>query len=143
MADFGDGVLEAMVETAAFILRGGRAENTESIFFRMLLQADKASALRNAIDCLKEARPCAATFVTKTDAFGLLPSAPFVYWVSGSTIRTLSKRGPLEGGMAKVRVGLQTGEDARFLRLIWEVPDPPSEEASVTATRSKPTSSSR
>ena len=61
------------------------------------------------------------TFIIDTRYFELLASRPFAYWISGHIINKLSQFPPIEDEYGQVKVGLQTGEDARFLRLLWEV----------------------
>ena len=122
MADLGEGVLEAMVETAAYTLRKPNGRQSESIFFRNLLSSNKSAALLLSIEDVTARTLNDNTFIISTDEFSRLPSSPYAYWVESSIIRALTKEHRLEGNEGKVRVGLQTSDDTRFLRLIWEVP---------------------
>ena len=122
MADFGDGVLDATVETAAYVLARQTAPNALSVFFRTLLSLSKARDLLQSIQRLARGERDPNTFLTRTRAFDEIHNSPYAYWVPPRTITMLNKFAPIEGSIASVRVGLQTGEDVRFLRMIWEVP---------------------
>ena len=52
--------------------------------------------------------------------FDAIPGSPWVYWVSDN-IRDLFESLPKLGDVAEPRVGLQTVDNARFLRYWWEV----------------------
>jgi hypothetical protein len=121
MADLGEGVLEAMVETAAYILRKMGNQQEAAIFFRELLSSDKPVTLLQSIQEVGTGYLNNYTFLIHTNEFSQLPGSPYAYWVESSTIQTLTKEPRLEGNAGIVRVGLQTGNDTRFLRLIWEV----------------------
>jgi hypothetical protein len=121
LADLGDGVLEAVVETAAYILTH-KSHLKNSIFFRALLSTNKASCLLEQIESVSRSDPNEDIFVMNTDSFSSLTGAPYAYWISADIINRLTIPPRLEGSVGKVRVGLQTSGDARFLRLIWEVP---------------------
>jgi hypothetical protein len=55
-------------------------------------------------------------------SFRLIPGSPFSYWV-GNAVRRLFRDLPaLESDKRKVRQGLATADDFRFVRLWWEVP---------------------
>src|SRR5207244_2401073 len=103
-------------------LRKPDISRNESLFFRNLLSPSKASALLLSVGDVKRNILNHNTFIINTAEFSRLPGSPFAYWVESSTIRSLTKEHRLEGNAGKVRVGLQTGDDTRFLRLIWEVP---------------------
>jgi hypothetical protein len=122
MADFGDGVLDATVETAAYVLSKQTGSHSFSVFLRILLSVSKATDLLHSIQRLPIGETDSNTFLTHTHAFDEIHNSPYAYWVPHKTISLLNKFDPIEGSIASVRVGLQTGEDARFLRMIWEVP---------------------
>jgi hypothetical protein len=54
--------------------------------------------------------------------FGGLAETPFAYWVPDKVRQILTKLPSLEPTHAEVRVGAQTSDDFRFLRLWFEVP---------------------
>jgi len=116
-ADLGYGVLDAMVETAAYTLsRDG--SNTPATFIRALRDEDKASALGEAAQNPKDSR----RFVVAPESFSQVPNSPLCYWVSDRVRRLFVDLPPFEGDGRTARVGLQTSDDFRFVRLWWEVP---------------------
>ena len=121
LADLGDGVLEAMVETAIYVLARRRRSDSSSLFFRILVDEDKAEVLRNVTRECSEGRISGRAFVASPESFEALGGAPYAYWVSNSTIQCLSAHPRIEGNKAEIRVGMQTGDDFRFLRCFWEV----------------------
>jgi len=125
-ADLGSGVLDsALVETAAYVLEKADQqidvnEIEHSLFIRLLSSEKKAESLRECLHQPADSRGIA--FVVKTHSFQTVPGSPFSYWVSDA-IRNLFKRfPPCEAPDREVKVGLQTGDDFRFLRGWWEVP---------------------
>ena len=121
-ADLGEGVLDAMVETSIYVITKNISESNRSVFMRLLVETDKENELQMLSDeCLSAGRSD-KLFVAETKKFSLLRGAPFAYWISARTIKLLANTSPIEGNLAAIRVGLQTGDDRRFLRLIWEVP---------------------
>ena len=87
-------------------------------FFRVLDVPidEKADALRAAVR-----RDCESVEVDPSE-FRSVPGSPFAYWTS-STLRALySRNEPFECAPRIVRQGGVTGNDARFLRVHWEVP---------------------
>ncbi len=63
---------------------------------------------------------CGWFFLVPQDAFHQIPGSPIVYWVSDK-FRDLFVRGTPLGELVDARVGLQTSDNARFLRRWWEV----------------------
>jgi hypothetical protein len=52
-----------------------------------------------------------------------LPTQTLAYWAPPALLRAYETLPPLEPTYGEVRKGLATGDDARFLRYWWEVPD--------------------
>ena len=122
LADLGEGVLEAMVETAIYVMTGNRRGESEPLFFRLLIDDEKGELLKQLIQECLDARVSDRTFVINPRHFETLSGNPYAYWVSKATIEVLSRHPRIEGTKGAIRVGLQTSEDFRFLRLLWEVP---------------------
>jgi len=125
MVDLGVGVLEAAVETAAYIINTTPRANSDTLFIRTLLTDDKATTILDTIAELGKSFPNEFLFIINPKSFSKLSSSPYCYWVNSQTIELLSKYPILEGTSGTVRVGLQTGDDWRFLRMLWEI-DPTS-----------------
>ena len=119
-ADLGDGVLDAMVETAAYTIS---KSNYNSDFYRLVVEKDKESKLLEA---------CSGQFIQNVSfivdprSFRKLDGSPYCYWTDSSVVEKISLSG-IDPLASVVKVGLQTGDDFRFLRNYWEVPSNSSE----------------
>ncbi|WP_028784628.1 BREX-1 system adenine-specific DNA-methyltransferase PglX [Thalassobacillus devorans] len=141
MADLGEGVLDATVETAAYIMTSEKPYFSYSTFYRLLIERKKENELYKLINSpLKEDN---RVFRINPATFNRLSGSPFAYWVSSDSIKKLEKFPEIEGNKASVSVGLQTGQDFRFLRLFWEVDpskltlSPPLENKKVSSSRDR------
>lgn len=118
MADLGGGVLDAMVETAAYVM--GRQNNPTSVFLR----ATKASADDKEMTLLKALTTGTNRFEQKTDRFGVITNEPLSYWVDEKTLRLFESSSSFESGQRTAKQGLATSDNFRFLANYWEiVPD--------------------
>ncbi|MDR5879664.1 BREX-1 system adenine-specific DNA-methyltransferase PglX [Caballeronia sp. LZ032] len=119
--DLGQGVLDAMVETAAVTWERNHGKGDEAIFFRELNRVDKNSGLLESIHLLKSGRGGNNLFMKRVEQFSVFDDMPYVYWISDSIARKIAAHPAVEPLECSIRVGLQTGDDFRFLRLWWEV----------------------
>ncbi|MDL1870019.1 type II restriction endonuclease subunit M [Gammaproteobacteria bacterium PRO6] len=91
-----------------------------TIFLRVQGASDLAcQLLRSCIDV----RSCRANndiFVLDDSVFSEIPGSPFAYWSSSSLRSNYVSRDAFEHGQRFARVGLQTSDDFRFVRLWWE-----------------------
>ncbi|MBJ6799740.1 BREX-1 system adenine-specific DNA-methyltransferase PglX [Geomonas propionica] len=123
LADLGDGVLDAMVETATYVISKGTRNSSESDFIRALLEDNKDDVLKAEVESIRQGQASERVFLIAPEEFSRLKGSPYAYWVMDETIQTLGDFPQLEGNKASIRVGLQTGEDNRHLRLLWEIPN--------------------
>lgn len=91
-----------------------------SLFLRLLNESDKATALGEVSAKLRKQEIDARVYQIQSDAFDAVPGKPFAYWVSDAVRETFRRMPPVEGMGKSVRVGLQTGDDFRFVRGWWE-----------------------
>ena len=93
-----------------------------TLFFRLLAAGDKAAALADAVDSVREGRgPVPSVHQADPQSFRQIPGSPFAYWVGEAIRRKFVELPPFEGEGRTVRLGLSTKNDARFVRLFWEV----------------------
>lgn len=119
-ADLGYGVLDtAMVETAAYCL--SNQTNGEALFFRLLTSEDKTEDLTEAIAAIHQGKDHPIIFSTAPTSFLQVSGSPFAYWVSERIRHLFAELPSFENDERTVRVGLQTGDDFRFVRTWWEV----------------------
>jgi hypothetical protein len=136
LADLGEGVMEqAMVEAAAYVISPRPpAEDTRARFLRIVTASDPAIALADAIKNTHSS----SSFDVPLRTFDGIPGTPVAYWVAQSTVEKLLAAPAFEPSNGKVRVGLQTGDDFRFVRAWWEIDEskltrPPAEAEGETA----------
>jgi hypothetical protein len=92
----------------------------KTVFLRALEAENKAATLRTAI-VAPEAAMGRVRFEVDVRTFATVPRAPFAYWV-GERLRNLFVEcEPFEGHGRAARVGVQTSDDARFVRAWWAV----------------------
>ena len=96
---------------------------SEALFLRLLPYDDKSVALTEAINAVQEGCSLNSdTYVVDPVSFSQIPGSTFAYWVSNAVFRLFSKFEKFESEKRSIRVGLQTSDDFRFVRLSWEVP---------------------
>ncbi len=69
-----------------------------------------------------EAEPSELAIYVSSDKFRALPRAVLAYWVSDEIVNLFSAAPKLEAEGRTSRVGLQSSDNYRFLRLHWEIP---------------------
>lgn len=114
-ADLGDGVLDAMVETAAYTIS---KSCDSSQFYRLVVDEDKESKL---LELCRGQFVKNTSFIVNPKSFRKLEGSPYCYWADSDVVSKIARPG-IEPSAAVVKVGLQTGDDFRFLRNFWEIP---------------------
>jgi hypothetical protein len=125
-ADLGAGVLDsALVETAAYVVETISSQSDlnrdkDSIFIRLLSSQDKDKDLEDSVRLSLDLR--GVVYIVKALSFRTVPGSPFSYWVSDKIRKLFERFPPFEAVDRDVKVGLQTGDDFKFVRGWWEVP---------------------
>lgn len=90
----------------------------KTVFIRAIEAAvdEKAAVLRRAVKGDSSGR-----YVRDISSFNDVPRSPFAYWASEGLNRCFSTFSPLQAECRDARVGAQTSDDLRFLRLSSEV----------------------
>jgi hypothetical protein len=115
--DLGEGVLDdAMVETCLYTIENNLPIN--SSLFGVKGQEDLLDLVEKANGDTVEA---ATLYRIDQREFGLIDGSPFAYWLEPELFQLSKKFPSLENSGVHVRVGLQTGDDFRFIRCRWEV----------------------
>jgi hypothetical protein len=127
LAQYDYGLFDARVDTVAFVLRrqpdSNIRRNNLGFYFRLVKQPDNESKRRRFEECLAQLRKGEfdpAVFRYRQSNFNAIPGSPWVYWITHG-IRKLFETLPKLEDIALPRVGLQTGQNFRFLRYWWEV----------------------
>lgn len=112
-----DSIGGEVVSTTAFILEQGRSPGRQSCYLRLVegsSEAEKEELLAEAV------RGSAPRFTSTARELASVPGARIAYWLSPAMLRVFAEGSPL-GEIAAPRVGLQTGDNLRFLRHWFEV----------------------
>ena len=114
---------ESLVDTAMFTMEKNR-NPAKGIFYRLVnfdrRQGEKREKLAEAVKKLKRADSPSYVFKVDQREFKAIPGSPFVYWISDKLRETFAQEEPLDE-IAGVAQGLATADNARFLRMWWEV----------------------
>lgn len=92
-------------------------------YFRLVKEPDsesKRQRFEQAFSRLRSSELDSAIFCYQQGDFEVISSSPLVYWIN-PVIRQQFLELPKLEEVAKPRVGLQTGDNLRFLRFWWEV----------------------
>lgn len=93
-------------------------------FLRLLAEKEKSTALLATCAAVRAGQSESRVFHVQPDSFRAVPGAPFAYWV-GDQLRDLFSNLPaFERHDRTAKAGLATNDDARFLRLFWEIAAP-------------------
>lgn len=114
-----DSIGGAVVSTTAFVLEPHRDTARAAEFVRVVdgeNEAAKQAALQEAV----HTATCEWRYVASAKDFAKVPGAPIAYWLTESMREAFSKGCPLRD-IAEPRKGMDTGDNARFLRGWWEV----------------------
>ncbi len=117
LIDFGLGVLDAMVETAAWV---ARANPPSQASFWDWTREDKMALNDKALSLLfgDERQP---PTLAPLEQFRVLPFGLFSYWCPPEVLVAVSHLHSFEPSFGESVKGLTTFDDFRFIRLMWEV----------------------
>ena len=90
--------------------------------FRLLDAESPAGPLAEAVRQVNVGQGGAVVFTLDPVSFKQVPNAPFAYWVEEKVRRLFKDLPAFESANRTARVGLQTGDDFRFVRCWWELP---------------------
>ena len=128
-ADLGLGVLDdALVEVAAYVIEKGKAEGVITYATRHLSTREKEKALREDVDRLINKLGAGSNFVSfKQELIHYIPDLTFAYWAPAEILSTYVTNKNFGDKVGQVSVGIQTGDNFRFVRLYWEAPNNPKD----------------
>lgn len=94
-----------------------------TIFLRLLDDVDKAAALLSAVNHVKAGTPGSTVFSLPPESFRSIPTSPFAYWVSDCVRDSFRRNSSMNSTEREAWMGLSTGANFQWLRLLWEVPN--------------------
>lgn len=92
-----------------------------TIFLRLLDDKDKSASMLASCNSVRTGSKDERTYQVSPTSFSKVPGAPFAYWVSDAVRGLFRALSAFEGDERTAKVGLQTGDDFRFVRGWWEV----------------------
>jgi len=115
--DLGEGVLDdAMVETCLYTIE--KNSPCGNSLFGSKGQGDLINLVQKVNGGVDDTTKL---YSIDQSEFGLIDGSPFAYWLEPELFQLGQKLPSLEEAGVHVRVGLQTGDDFRFVRLVWEL----------------------
>ena len=101
-----------VVQTTSFVLRNTRIQGYAGTYCRLIEPTTQQG---------KEDMFLAGgnRYFTSEENFSKIPGSPIAYWVNSTAIKAFQNK--LIGDVATASVGIQTGDNASFLRLWWEI----------------------
>ncbi len=132
LAEFGDGILDnAKVRTVGTVLRKGEFEAKKGRFIR-LYDIDTYQKETKYLETISKLDlEFSRLFSRNLKTFSDIPGSPISYWAPSEFLElhnTETKLDPETASIdgkrsSSVKTGLQTGNNERFVRKYWEVPD--------------------
>ncbi|AXG08429.1 BREX-5 system adenine-specific DNA-methyltransferase PglX [Haloplanus rubicundus] len=132
--EFGYDILDnATVGTVGTVVRSSTKSNQLGSFIRLpdVDKSNKESKFLDASFTRKQQSDIQRYYVRELSEFGIIPGAPLSYWVPKDLRSLYSAEVVLDAENGRVdreslggaKVGLQTGNDGRFIRRFWETPN--------------------
>ena len=121
VADLGYGVLDAMVETAAYTLDKNTEDDT-LIAVSALTSINKQEVIAAGIEAILSASFSRGVHLAHHASLRELPGGVLAYWLPASFLSRVLTLPRMQSSSVEVFSGLQTDDDFRFLRAWWECP---------------------
>jgi hypothetical protein len=122
LADLGMGVLDALVETALFVL--SKVQSGFAITFDLLsTPKDRAAEqLLSKVTAVADGATPVNLFVSNPHAFQSIPGSPICYRIPAGFLATFAEHPRMERNSFVFRSTSPNYDDFRFIRLRWEAP---------------------
>jgi len=112
-----DSIDGEVVQTTAFVLGKGYDEAYKGTFLRLVDGKNEGEKERQYLDYLRKGHNLHRA---NSSDFKKIPGSPIAYWASDK-VRGIFEQNPPLSEVGNAKVGLQTGDNDRFLRLWHEV----------------------
>lgn len=117
MVHFGRGVFGSDFGTTSFVVLKSHIRDYISTYRRLFEKQGAVDSVETKEQWFLEGK---GSFTAKQVNFSEIPGSPIAYWASGSFLQSF-ENGVLLGSIARPRIGQNTGDNNRFLRLWYEV----------------------
>jgi hypothetical protein len=125
LAHLGAGAFEAIkgqvVQTVAFVLEVGAGLADRPGVFVRATECEGFAAKREAVRRVAAGAAPELCFVRAGSVFAQIPGSPIAYWLEPEVVEAY-RSSRLVGDVARTAKGMDTGDNARFLRRWFEVP---------------------
>jgi hypothetical protein len=114
-----------VVQSTAFVLRGGHISGFKGTYVRLVDYADaelKEQAYLTAVSQLPTDHSPLPTdvYAANSSNFAKIPGSPVAYWVGERVFQLFETCTPLKK-IAKARLSIYTGDNNQFVRCWWEI----------------------
>ena len=116
---FGPGIL---LDATFYTLDKKDVENTPGVYFNItanLQEKYKKGTLENAYADYCNGQPNDRVYLLPQDKLKAIKSWPFIYWISDEFREKF--RSQILDDVIYIKAGLQTGDNNKYLRFLWEV----------------------
>jgi len=107
-----------VVSTTVTVFANVKSE-VKGAYFRLVDMGSEAEKQAGLLEALADP-DCGWFYRADADGFGAIPGSPIAYWASLATRKAYAKMPTVED-VARPHIGIQTGDNERFLRLWWEI----------------------
>lgn len=133
-----DSIGGSVVSTTAFVLSPHADANYNATFIRAVEGGNEREKQR-ILSLSKTHKNSPNVYLQRSKELTSIPGAPIVYWLS-EKVRNVFRKGTTLAEISKPRQGLSTADNARFLRLWWEISN---DQASLCSNSRKEAKASR
>lgn len=110
---------EATVPICTFTIKNSNEQDGSYIKLSDFIGGMEVQKIKT-LEAIHQHGECDYFYSTNQNNFKKIPGMPIAYWASKSLIESFEKGRPISD-LVEPKVGLQTGDNDRFLRLWWEV----------------------
>ena len=107
-----------VVSTTATVFANEKSE-VKGAYFRLVDMGSEAEKQAGLLEALADP-DCGWFYRADADGFGAIPGSPIAYWASEAMVDAFSSCRQL-GDLAEPKQGMVTRDNARFMRMWWEV----------------------
>lgn len=114
-----DSIGGEVVSTTAYVLEKKAKSRFRGSYVRLVTGRSEAIKKDALLDAIKNPE-CGWFYRSSSENFVKIPGCPIGYWVSKELLEVFRDARKIEE-VGPVRIGLQTGDNARFVRFWWEI----------------------
>ena len=122
LADLGMGVLDALVETALFVLEDRASGEATTLDLLATPKTQAPQVLLSECSSVRDGRTSPLCFIRDPDDFRSIPGSPICYRIPTKFLKTFGTYQGMERNGFVFRSTSPNYDDFRFLRLRWEAP---------------------